>query len=182
MRKVLTLVLVAAAATADETIPGVRLTRDDNQHQHTFADLWHDAGEQQDWVVETRRELHRTPELLFDEKQTAAKITQVLTALQVNFTTGWARNTKRAELAAKGFVSGEGGTGIVAQIGSGKEPCVLLRADIDGLPIHENVDSPWKSTEDGKMHACGHDGHAAMLLGAAAVLKRREAEITGTIR
>ena len=48
MRKVLTLVLVAAAATADETIPGVRLTRDDNQHQHTFADLWHDAGEQQE--------------------------------------------------------------------------------------------------------------------------------------
>ena len=53
MRKVLTLVLVAAAATADETIPGVRLTRDDNRHQHTLADLWHDAGEQQDWVVET---------------------------------------------------------------------------------------------------------------------------------
>ena len=132
--------------------------------------------------METRRELHRTPELLFDEKQTAAKIAQVLTALQVNFTTGWAKNTKRAELAAKGFVSGEGGTGIVAQIGSGKEPCVLLRADIDGLPIHENVDSPWKSTEDGRMHACGHDGHTAMLLGAAAVLKRREAEIKGTIR
>ena len=106
----------------------------------------------------------------------------MLTALQVNFTTGWAKNTKRAELAAKGFVSGEGGTGIVAQIGSGKEPCVLLRADIDGLPIHENVDSPWKSTEDGRMHACGHDGHTAMLLGAAAVLKRREAEIKGTIR
>ena len=116
------------------TIPGVRLTRNDVNTQHTFADLWHDAGEQQDWVVETRRELHRTPELLFDEKQTAAKITQVLTALQVNFTTGWAKNTKRAELAAKGFVSGEGGTGIVAQIGSGKEPCVLLRADMTASP------------------------------------------------
>ena len=69
MRKVLTLVLVAAAATADETIPGVRLTRDDTDTTHTFADLWHDAGEQQDWVVQTRRELHRTPELLFDEKK-----------------------------------------------------------------------------------------------------------------
>ena len=48
MRKVLALVLVAAAATADETIPGVRLTRDDTDTTHTFADLWHDAGEQQD--------------------------------------------------------------------------------------------------------------------------------------
>ena len=69
MRKVLTLVLVATATTADETIPGVRLTRDDTDTTHTFADLWHDAGEQQDWVVQTRRELHRTPELLFDEKK-----------------------------------------------------------------------------------------------------------------
>ena len=181
MRSLLAILLVATA-TADDVLPGVRLTRHDSNHAHTFADLWHDAGEQQDWVVQTRRELHRTPELLFDEKKTSAKIAQVLTALNVNFTSGWAKNTKRAELAAKGFVSGEGGTGIVAQIGSGKEPCVLLRADIDGLPIHENIESPWKSTEKGKMHACGHDGHAAMLLGAAAVLKRRESEIKGTIR
>ena len=99
-------IAIATAATADESIPGVRLTRDDTNAKHSFADLWHDAGEQQDWVVETRRELHRTPELLFDEKQTSAKIAQVLTALQVNFTSGWAKNTKRAELAAKGFVSG----------------------------------------------------------------------------
>ena len=84
--------------------------------------------------------------------------------------------------AAKGFVSGEGGTGIVAHIGTGAEPCVLLRADIDALPIHEVVDLPWKSETPGRMHACGHDGHAAMLLGAAAVLKRREHLIKGTIR
>ena len=74
-------IAIATAATADDALPGVRLTRDDSDATHTFADLWHDAGEQQDWVVETRRELHRTPELLFDEKKTSAKIAQVLTCL-----------------------------------------------------------------------------------------------------
>ncbi|EGB12894.1 hypothetical protein AURANDRAFT_52138 [Aureococcus anophagefferens] len=134
------------------------------------------------WVVETRRELHRMPELLFDEHMTSGKIASVLASLGVNFTTGWAVNTKREELAAKGFASGAGGTGIVAEIGSGGEPCVLLRSDIDALPIHETAPVPWRSEIDGRMHACGHDGHAAMLLGAAAVLKRREADIVGTVR
>lgn len=176
------LALLVAAVQADDALPGVVLARHDTNAKHTFAELWQDAGNEQAWVVEARRELHRTPELLFDEVKTSAKIAQVLTALNVNYTTGWAVNTKRAALAAKGFVSGAGGTGIVAQIGTGQEPCVLLRADIDGLPIHEGIESPWKSEEPGKMHACGHDGHAAMLLGAAAVLKRREGEIKGTIR
>ena len=148
----------------------------------SFEELWNDAGDHMPWVVETRRELHRMPELLFDEHMTSGKIASVLASLGVNFTTGWAVNTKREELAAKGFVSGAGGTGIVAEIGSGGEPCVLLRSDIDALPIHETAPVPWRSEIDGRMHACGHDGHAAMLLGAAAVLKRREADIIGTVR
>ncbi|KAK7231812.1 IAA-amino acid conjugate hydrolase [Aureococcus anophagefferens] len=148
----------------------------------SFEELWNDAGDHMPWVVETRRELHRMPELLFDEHMTSGKIASVLASLGVNFTTGWAVNTKREELAAKGFASGAGGTGIVAEIGSGGEPCVLLRSDIDALPIHETAPVPWRSEIDGRMHACGHDGHAAMLLGAAAVLKRREADIVGTVR
>jgi len=148
----------------------------------SFEELWNEAGDHMPWVVETRRELHRMPELLFDEHMTSGKIASVLASLGVNFTTGWAVNTKREELAAKGFVSGAGGTGIVAEIGSGGEPCVLLRSDIDALPIHETAPVPWRSEIDGRMHACGHDGHAAMLLGAAAVLKRREADIVGTVR
>ena len=51
-------ITIATAATADESIPGVRLTRDDSNHAHTFADLWHDAGEQQDWVVQTLSLIH----------------------------------------------------------------------------------------------------------------------------
>ena len=147
-----------------------------------FEELWADAGMEMPWVIAVRRELHRFPELMFNETLTATKIAQVLDSLKIRYTMGWAVNTKRAELASKGFQSGDGGTGIVADIGSGEEPCVLLRADIDALPINEAIKLPFTSTSPGKMHACGHDGHTAMLLGAAAVLKKREAQLKGTVR
>ena len=70
----------------------------------SFEELWNDAGDHMPWVVETRRELHRMPELLFDEHMTSGKIASVLASLGVNFTTGWAVNTKREELAAKGLL------------------------------------------------------------------------------
>eukprot|EP00633_Aureoumbra_lagunensis_P005682 CAMPEP_0197318746 /NCGR_PEP_ID=MMETSP0891-20130614/52289_1 /TAXON_ID=44058 ORGANISM="Aureoumbra lagunensis, Strain CCMP1510" /NCGR_SAMPLE_ID=MMETSP0891 /ASSEMBLY_ACC=CAM_ASM_000534 /LENGTH=408 /DNA_ID=CAMNT_0042809349 /DNA_START=212 /DNA_END=1438 /DNA_ORIENTATION=+ len=111
-----------------------------------------------------------------------SKVTSVLNSLGIDYQTGWASNRKHAELAAKGFQSGEGGTGIVADIGNGNQPCVLLRADIDALPILEKSGLPFSSEFTGKSHACGHDGHAAMLLGAAALLKKRESQFNGTVR
>lgn len=162
----------------------VKLVSDQPHSLPSFEELWTLAADEMAWVVELRRELHRLPELMYNESVTSGKIAQVLTSLGIEFTDGWAINTKRADLAAKGFQSGVGGTGIVAEIGTGRSPCVLLRADIDALPIHESAELglPFASENVGRMHACGHDAHAAMLVGAAAVLKKREALLNGTVR
>lgn len=130
-----------------------------------------------DFLVFTRRALHRHPELMYNEKQTSAYVQNVLRELDIPFTTGWAVNT------VPDRIPGPGGFGIVADIGSG-EPCVLLRADMDALPILERTEGvdEFKSTNEGKMHACGHDGHTTMLLGAASLLKEMEESINGTVR
>lgn len=101
-----------------------------------------------------RRHLHAHPETRFDCHQTAAYIAARL-----------------REMGIADIHEGIATSGIVALIeGTGPGPTIGLRADIDALPIHEETGLPWASTIPGKMHACGHDGHAAMLLGAAAYL------------
>ncbi|WP_456384449.1 M20 metallopeptidase family protein [Desulfolithobacter sp.] len=115
------------------------------------------------WMREIRRTLHRYPELAYQEKRTAKYIGEELDRLGVNWRGGFAS------------------TGIVAEIGrEGESPCVALRADMDALPITEETGLSFASTRPGIMHACGHDGHVAMLLGAAALL--RDQQLSGCVR
>uniref|UniRef100_A0A0G4FQ88 Peptidase M20 dimerisation domain-containing protein n=1 Tax=Chromera velia CCMP2878 TaxID=1169474 RepID=A0A0G4FQ88_9ALVE len=128
------------------------------------------------WIVEKRRYIHQRPETMYEEFGTSEFIQSTLRDLGVPFTTGWGKN-----------VHGDpsvNGTGVVAHIGSGNPPCVALRADIDALPILEDTGLPFASQTPGKMHACGHDSHTSMLLGAARYLKElndRE-PLKGTVR
>lgn len=119
---------------------------------------------ERDWIVAVRREIHRHPEVMYEEVRTSAVVRRELDALGIPY---------RHPVAI---------TGVVATIGRGDGPCVALRADMDALPIHEQADVAFRSEVDGKMHACGHDCHTAMLLGAARVLKAHEADIRGTVK
>lgn len=116
-------------------------------------------------LVETRRAFHRIPELGFEEHETAALVAERLRALGLEPRTG------------------VGGTGVVALI-EGAHPgrTLMLRADMDGLPIEERTGLPFSSTHAGRMHACGHDAHIAMLLGAAEILAGRRDEIHGAVK
>ena len=116
------------------------------------------------WIVEKRRTIHRHPELMYEEFETSKLVQNTLKELEIPY---------KKDIAI---------TGVVGTIGNGKGPCIALRADMDALPIHEEADIDFKSEIDGKMHACGHDCHTAMLLGAARVLKENEHKINGTIK
>jgi hippurate hydrolase len=106
-----------------------------------------------DAIIALRREIHKEPELGFDTEKTAEKVLNALDGLPLEIQTGVAEN------------------GVVATLkGEGDGPTVALRADMDALPIHEETDLPFASVTDGKMHACGHDGHTSMLVGAARAL------------
>jgi IAA-amino acid hydrolase len=123
-----------------------------------------ESQEISDWIIDIRRELHKHPELMYEEVKTSALVRRELDKLGITYQSPIAK------------------TGVLASIGNGKGPCVALRADMDALPIHEETDVPFRSEIDGKMHACGHDCHTAMLLGAAKILKSKESEINGTIK
>ena len=123
-----------------------------------------EANKISDWIIDIRRELHKHPELMYEEVKTSALVRRELDDLGIAYQSPIAK------------------TGVLASIGNGEGPCVALRADMDALPIHEETDVPFRSEIDGKMHACGHDCHTAMLLGAAKILKSKESEINGTIK
>ena len=118
-----------------------------------------------DELVATRRDLHRFPELGFEETRTAGIVAE--------------------RLHEYGFEvqAGIGQTGVVGLLEGAKTgPTILLRFDMDGLPIQEETDLPFASQNPGVMHACGHDGHTAMGLGLAKIMSRYQEEIAGTLK
>lgn len=123
-----------------------------------------DARAIEDWVVALRRKIHRRPELMYEEVETSRLVRETLDELGISY---------QAPIAK---------TGVLATVGTGDGPCVALRADMDALPIHEEVEVDFRSEIDGKMHACGHDCHTAMLLGAARLLKEREDSLPGPVK
>jgi amidohydrolase len=115
-------------------------------------------------VIELRRDIHLHPELGFEEVRTASVVADRLRRLGYEVRTGIAE------------------TGVVGILRTNKPGrTVLLRADMDALPIHEESGLPFASTVPGKMHACGHDAHVAILLGAAGMIMERKDALCGTI-
>jgi len=121
--------------------------------------------ELEDYLVRIRRKIHRNPELAFKEKATAALIADEL---------------KRAGIRVETKV---GGTGVVGILEGGRPgDTVALRADMDALPLQELSGEEFASKSEGVMHACGHDSHVAMLLGAARILATNTASLRGTVK
>ena len=117
-----------------------------------------------DEIYTIRRHFHRYPELSFKEFNTAETISEHLDKLGI------------------AHKKGVGKTGIVGEINFGPGPTIALRADMDALPIQEENNLDYKSLNDGVMHACGHDGHMAILLGAANALSKNSKLKKGTVR
>ncbi|MBN1661480.1 MAG: amidohydrolase [Anaerolineae bacterium] len=118
-----------------------------------------------DTLIELRRQIHRHPELSFEEFKTARLVAERLAALGIAVRSGVAK------------------TGVVGDLGEGR-PRIALRADMDALPIQEASDAPYASEVPGVMHACGHDVHVAWLLGAAQLLADEHAagRLPGSVR
>jgi hippurate hydrolase len=125
------------------------------------AEVEENFGEQ---IVDLRRDIHREPELGFDTERTAQKVLAALDGLPLDIETGVAEN------------------GIVATLRGGEGPTVALRADMDALPIQEETGLPFASEIEGRMHACGHDGHTGMLVGAAHTLSGMQDRLSGTVK
>jgi amidohydrolase len=119
-------------------------------------------------MVAFRRDLHAHPELGFEEVRTSSLVAQRLRSLGLQVQTGVAK------------------TGVVGLLRGGASPSggktLAIRADMDALPLHELNEIDYRSTAEGKMHACGHDGHTAIALAVAALLRKRQAEWTGTVK
>lgn len=135
-------------------------------------------------IKNDRHNLHRKPEVGFDLKETAAYVKKRLAEMGIEAQScgGPIDEKFRADFVKAGFPDMAESTGLVATVGKG-EPCILLRADMDALPMPEAeglVD--FASEHPGIAHTCGHDAHTAMLLGAAKLLKERESELKGTVK
>ncbi|MFN8557735.1 MAG: amidohydrolase [Dehalococcoidia bacterium] len=124
------------------------------------------AEAQRAFVVAARRHIHQRPELSFQERETAAFVAERLREIGYEPRTGLGRS----------------GTGLTAVLdGARPGPTLALRADMDALPVQELNDLPFRSERDGAMHACGHDAHTAMLLGAARALMDARGDVAGRV-
>ncbi|KAJ4957855.1 hypothetical protein NE237_024966 [Protea cynaroides] len=115
------------------------------------------------WMVDIRRKIHENPELGYEEFETSQLIRNELDKMGIPYKYPFAV------------------TGVVGYIGTGRPPFVGIRADMDALPMQESVEWKHKSKVPGKMHACGHDAHVAMLLGAAKLLQEYRDNLQGTV-
>lgn len=127
-----------------------------------YSFLYNEANEMYDELVSWRRELHKYPEIGLELPGTAAFVKEKLKEFDIPFETK------------------VNGNCVIGYLGTG-ERCLLLRADMDGLPIQEETQLPFAS-QNGNMHACGHDMHTTALLGAAKILKRHEKELKARIK
>lgn len=124
------------------------------------------AKRHEDAIIADRRHFHSQPELGFHEEQTSEDIAKRLAELGLEVTRGFG--------AAK--------TGVMAVLHGDGPRTIALRTDIDALAITEENELPYRSCNAGMMHACGHDGHIAMLLGAAALLAEHRSKLHGTVK
>ena len=115
-------------------------------------------------IINWRRDFHKYPELSFEEHLTSKKIGEALKLMGMN-----------PQMKV-------GKTGVVADLKLGEGPIIALRADMDALPMQESGNLEFKSRHEGVMHACGHDGHMAMLLGVAKTLSNYKKKLNGTVR
>jgi amidohydrolase len=123
------------------------------------------VSEQKDLIIKMRRDLHRIPETAYTEKKTSAYVADYLNTLGLEVQTGIARY---------------GVVGLMKCNGPG--PTLMVRADMDALPLVENTGLDFASEHNGAMHACGHDAHMAMVLGAATVLNKIRDKLSGNIK
>lgn len=130
-----------------------------------MAELASDSNKIESKIIEMRRKIHSEPELSFKEFKTSEYVAEKLREMGIK---------------VKKHVGGNGVVGILE--GKKKGKVVALRADMDALPVTEEVDIPFKSKNEGVMHACGHDTHVAMLLGAAMLLSKHKSELYGTVK
>ncbi len=114
-----------------------------------------------DQIIAWRRDFHQYPELKYEEERTSKIVEEHLKE--------WGYEVRRIS------------TGVIGTIGEG-DKMIALRADMDALPVQEENDVPYKSKIPGKMHACGHDAHTAMLLGAAKIIAEHKEELNGKVR
>src|SRR6267154_4348335 len=119
-------------------------------------------------MVAMRRDLHEHPELAFEEVRTSGIVAQRLRSMGLEVQTGVAK------------------TGVIGLLRGGASKAgaktIAIRADMDALPIHEMNEINYRSTVDGKMHACGHDGHTSILLAVADILNKRKSELAGNVK